>query len=103
MAKRVYECDVSKKKDLAKILEADPYAEDSFAKAGYKTKEGAIIGEDKAKLYVYISTDEAFLKKAEEKLKGLVERSKGEVEARVIALIEKEEESATSGFGDIFG
>lgn len=101
--KRVYECDLTKKKDLTKILEADPYAEDSFAKSGYKTKEGAVIGEDKAKYYILISADEAFLKKAEEKLKDLVARSKEDVEKRIIALIEKEEESATSGFGDIFG
>ncbi|VVB98632.1 Uncharacterised protein [uncultured archaeon] len=103
MTKRVYECDITKKKDLMKVLEADPYAKDSFAKAGYKTKEGAMIGEDKAKLYVYISAEDAFLKKAEEKLKGIVEHSKDEVGKRIIALIEKEEESATSGFGDIFG
>ncbi len=103
MTKHVYECDLQKKKDLTAILEKDPYAEDSFAKSGYKTKEGAIIGEDKAKLYVFISADDAFLKKAEEKLKGIAARAKEEVEKRVIALIEKEEESATSGFGDIFG
>lgn len=101
--KTVYECDMVKKKDLLKILEADPYAGDSFARAGYKTKEGAIIGEDKGKFYVYISADEAFLKKAAERLKGTAERAKEEVEKRIAALIEKEEESATAGFGDIFG
>ncbi len=101
--KRVYECDLQKKKDLMKILEADPYADDSFARMGYKTKEGSIIGEDNAKLYVCLSADEPSLKKAEEKLKGVVQRAKEEVEKRVVALIEKEEESATLGFGDIFG
>lgn len=101
--KRVYECDMGKKRDLLKVVEAEPYAEGSFARAGYKTREGAMIGEDKGKFYLYISAEEEFLKKAEEKLKGIVERSKADVEARVIALIEKEEESATAGFGDIFG
>ncbi len=101
--KRVYECDIAKKKELLKIAEAEPYAEDSFSRVGYKTKEGAIIGEDRGKFYIYISAEEAFFEKAEEKLKGIVERSKDEVEKRIIALMEKEEESATSGFGDIFG
>lgn len=101
--KRVYECDIAKKGELNKILEAEPYAEGSFARAGYKTKEGALIGEDKAKYYVYFSADEAFLKKAEEKLKGLVARSKDDAEKRIIALIEKEEDEAASGFGEIFG
>ncbi len=103
MTKRVYECDIAKKKELTKILEADPYADDSFARAGYKTREGAAIGEDKAKMYLYISADEAFLKKAEERLKGVVERAKEDVEKKIVELIEKEEENATSGFGDIFG
>lgn len=101
--KHVYECELTKKKDLMKVLEADPYAEDSFGRIGYKLKEGAAISEEKSKMYVYISADEAFLKKAEEKLKGIVDRSKPEAEKRVVAIIEKEEESATSGFGDIFG
>lgn len=101
--KRVYECDISKKKDLAKILEADPYAEGSFARAGYKTKEGAVIGEDKSRFYLYISAEENFLKKAEEKFMDVAARAKEDVEKRIIELIEKEEESATSGFGDIFG
>lgn len=101
--KRVYECDIAKKKDVVKILEAEPYAEDSFARSGYKTKEGAMIGEDKAKFYIYISADEVFLKKAEEKLKGLVAHAGAEAEKRIVALVEKEEEEAASGFGDIFG
>lgn len=101
--KKVYECDIAKKKDLTKILEVEPYAQDSFARAGYKTKEGAAIGEDKTKFYLYLSADEAFLKKAEEKLKDVTVRTKEDMEKRIIALIEKEEESATSGFGDIFG
>jgi hypothetical protein len=101
--KRVYECDLTKKKELTAILEAEPYAQDSFARAGYKTKEGGIIGEDKAKFFVYFSAEEAFLKKAEEKLKGLVTRAKADVEKRIVELIEKEEENATAGFGDIFG
>lgn len=100
--KIVYECDVAKKKDLIKLLENEPYAEDSFVRIGYKTKEGMHIGEDKNKFYVCISADEEFIKKANEKLKGIAERAKDDVEKRIVSLIEKEEENATIGFGDIF-
>ncbi len=101
--KYVYECNLMKKRDIEKMLETDPYAENSFSRIGYKTKEGAIIEEDKSKFYVYISSDETFMKKTEEKLKGLAERTKPDIEKRIISLIEKEEESAVSGFGNIFG
>ena len=101
--KRIYECEIGKKSQLVKILEAEPYAKDSFARAGYKTKEGETIGEDKAKFFLYISADEEFLKTAEVRIKEFAARSKEDVEKRVVAIIEKEEEAATSGFGDIFG
>lgn len=101
--KRVYECDIAKKNELAKILEFEPYAPDSFARNGYKTKEGGMIGEDKGKFYVFLSADEAFMKKAEEKIKSVTSRAKEDVEKRIVALIEKEEESATEGFGGMFG
>ncbi|MFA5076835.1 MAG: hypothetical protein WC488_00185 [Candidatus Micrarchaeia archaeon] len=101
--KRVYECEIAKKGELTKLLEAEPYAPDSFARNGYKTKEGAVIGEDKAKFYLFLSADEAFLKKAEEKIKGLAARANEDVEKRIAALVEKEEDSATEGFGGIFG
>jgi len=100
---RVYECEGSKKADLTKILEADPYADDSFARVGYKIKDGGVIGEDKAKMYIYMSASEDFLKKADEKLKGVVERCKDDVEKRIVEKIKSEEESAESGLGSIFG
>jgi predicted component of viral defense system (DUF524 family) len=100
---RVYECDLGKRKDVTKILEADPYADDSFARMGYKVKDGQFIGEDKAKMYVYIKAADDFLKKADERLKGVVERCKGDIEKRIYDKIQAEEESAEAGLGDIFG
>jgi len=100
---RVYECDIKKKADITKILEADPYAEDSFARVGYKVKDGAVLGEDKAKLYIYISAASDFIKKADLKLKDAAAIAKADVEKRVVAKIQKEEEEAESGFGSIFG
>jgi predicted component of viral defense system (DUF524 family) len=103
MTYRVFECELNKKKDITKILEADPYADDSFARMGYKVKDGQFLGEDMAKMYVYIKAAEDFLKKADERLKGVAERCKPEVEKRIHEKIQAEEESAEAGLGNIFG
>lgn len=103
MMYRVYECEVSKKGALTKILEADPYADDSFARVGYKLKDGSMLGEDKTKLYVYIKADEGFIKKADEKLKDVAKPAPPEVEKRITEKVLREEEEAESGFGSIFG
>lgn len=94
---------VSKKKELATLLEADPYAEGSFARIGYRIKDGAAIGESAERIYVYMRADAEFLEKAREKLKPLLVEIKKEEEDRVADKIEKEEEAAESGFGAIFG
>ncbi len=100
---RVYESEISKKAEITKILEADPYAEDAFARVGYKMKDGAAVGEDKEKLYIYISASEEFIKKADEKLKDLAKPTSDDVAKRVIKKIEEEENSVAAGvsmFGD---
>lgn len=101
--KVVFECENSKKGQMTKILEADPYADDSFARIGYKVKDGAVLGQDKAKVYVYLSTSEEFVKKATEKLKEIAVRCKPDVEAKIVEQITKEEEAAEGGMGAIFG
>ncbi len=103
MTFRVYECEGAKKASLTKVLEADPYADDSFARVGYKVKDGGMLGEDKAKMYVYISASDDFLKKADERLKEVAKRAEPEVEKRVVEKIQKEEEDAEGGLGSIFG
>ncbi|MEW5996714.1 MAG: hypothetical protein AB1657_03920 [Candidatus Micrarchaeota archaeon] len=101
--KAVFAFPAGKKKDLTALLEADPYAPDSFARAGYKLRDGASLGEKADTIYLYISADEAFMKKAGEKLKPLMRgMEKGEDE-RVRKKIEEEEEAAEGGFGAIFG
>ncbi len=99
----VYECELAKKAEIMKILEADPYATDSFARTGYKVKDGGVLNEDKAKLYIYFSASEDFLKKADGKLKPVASRCKADVEKRVVEKIKAEEESAEAGLGGIFG
>ncbi|MBI5047243.1 hypothetical protein HZC07_05955 [Candidatus Micrarchaeota archaeon] len=100
---RVYQFPNGKKGEITKVLESDPYADDSFARIGYKIKDGNVIEEDKMQTYIYFSASEEFLKNAEEKLKGLAERCKEDVEKRVIGKIQTEEESAEAGLGNIFG
>lgn len=100
---KIYECESGKKAELKKILEADPYAEDSFARTGYKIRDGASLEEDKDKTYLYISASEDFLKKADEKLKNIAKPLEGEKAEKIIGKIKKEEESAESGLGSIFG
>ncbi len=100
---RVYECESSKKADVNKILEADPYVEGSFARTGYKAKDGTVLGEDKAKLYVYMKASDEFLAAADKKLEGILKRCPKEVEDRIYKKIQEEEEAAESGLGDIFG
>lgn len=95
--KTVYECEASKKAQLTKILEADPYAEDSFARVGYKVKDGISVGEDKEKVYVYISASDEFMKKADEKLKDVAKHAPDEVRKRVQKKIEDEEDTVAAG------
>ncbi len=90
---------------LKKILEADPYADDSFARAGYTLKEGASVGLAAGKYVVFFKAEEAAAAKFEEKLKQVPSFTKATPEelAKVMEVIEKEENAATEGFGSIFG
>jgi len=103
MKTRVYECEGAKKAALMKILEADPYSEGSFARVGYKVKDGGILAEDKARMYVYVKASDEFVKKADELLKDVAKPCAPEVEKRIIEKIQKEEEDAEGGLGSIFG
>ena len=94
---RVYECESSKKAELTKVLEAEPYANDSFARVGYKMKDGVSVGEDKDKTYVFISASEEFLKKADERLKGLATPAHDDVRKRVEKKITEEEDTVAAG------
>ena len=105
MESRVYECDSQQVGDLKKLLESEPYAERSFARQGYKLKEGRIIGGEKSKFYLYIKAEADFFKFAEEKLKGIssLKRTEKKVEDDIIRKIYEEDGSAEQGFGAIFG
>lgn len=100
---RVYEISNEKKEEAKKILETDPYAEDSFARVGYKIRDGKSLEEDPEKTYLYISASEDFIKKADEKLKDVADVVEGEKAKRVVEKIQKEEESVGSGIAKFFG
>ena len=109
--KCVFEALMEKKADLTKLLEADPYGElspapyqkMSFARLGYKTKEGVQLDEEKEKLYVLFRGADDYLPFIKLKLEGLALQSSPERSARVIAKVEDEESGAEQGMGAIFG
>ena len=90
---------------LKKVLEADPYADDSFARAGYVLKESSAAGLPAGKYAVFLKAEDAAAAKFEEKLKQIPSFAKAKPEelAKVAEVIEKEENAATEGFGSIFG
>jgi len=104
---RVYEFDATEQKRMQELLLADPYAEISFAKQGYKVKEGKLIGADASKFYLYVKAEVDFFRWAEEKFRAAgintAKRAPSEAEARIIQQIHEEEERAQQGFGAIFG
>jgi len=100
--KVVFEISKEKFKDAKKVLEENPYAEDSFAKVGYVLKEGKSLGEDD-NYYVYLDASEEFVKKAKERLKNVAKTAEGKKAERIIRKVEEEQNSAVSGFGSLFG
>ena len=95
--------DYGKLKDM---LAANPFERDSFAIVGYTLKESKPMGLKGGSYVLYFkSADPELVKKLKEKLKMLVSAKElAENESTpIISLIEEEENSATSGFGSIFG
>jgi len=92
---------------LKRVLDENPFADDSFAKNGYTLKESAALGLKSGAYVLYFeSADEALAKKLAEKLKTALPNAKettGEEKAKIIAQIKSESDSAAAGFGSIFG
>jgi hypothetical protein len=124
MAERVYVCDEAEYPALKKALEYDPYLDKSlddeklralkgdkyanviFSRQEYSLREGAALGLEKGKYYLYIKANEDFMRAAEERLAHefkSVKRAPPEAESKVIALINEEQSRANEGFGSIFG
>jgi len=107
MESRVYEVEGKEQGKLKSILEKDAYADVSFAKQGYKLKEGKMVGGEAGKYYIFIKAEPDFFNWAEEKFKESeitsLKRAPKETEAKVTAAIEAEDNAAEVGMGSIFG
>jgi len=90
---------------LKKVLEADPYADVSFAKIGFMLKESSAAGLKGGKQIVFLKADETQATALAEKLKQVPSFAQATQEelAKIAEVIEREENSATAGFGSIFG
>ncbi len=124
MPSRVYVCGINDIDKLKRLMEYDPYLDKSlseeqlsmlkkdpnanliFARQDYKIKEGAMLGMDPGKCYLFLSANEEFLAKAEPKLLKSIEgikRADSETESKVISSIESEISNSEAGIGSIFG
>ena len=99
----VFEVPIADKAKPVAILEADPYGKPSFSRNGYKVKDGAQVGLDREKAYIFMRATDEFAAFAREKLKEVAVESKPEAVAAVAKKIEEEESNAEVGFGAIFG
>lgn len=124
MPARVYVASISKLQDLKKLINYDPYLDNAikeedlakvrademanviFARQDCQIKEGAAVGLDREKAYLYVNANDEFLEKADKKIKMQIEgaeRADAETEQKVIAQINEELSKAESGFGSLFG
>ncbi len=94
---------IEKKAELVKILEADPYNEVSFSRAGYKVKDGSQCGLDKAKVYVHFSASDDAVKKLLEIAKPVASEASADEKKAFMEFIDGEDSAAQQGFGAIFG
>ena len=124
MPARVYACSTEDSSALKKLMEYDPYLDNSlneqqltqlrsdeqaniiFARQDYSIKDGISISLDPKKYYLYLSASDEFLEKADKKLKASIksiERADKDTEAKVISLVESERQESEQGLGLIFG
>ncbi len=90
-------------KELKKVLDADPLADDSFTRLGYIMREGKLYGVPG--YVVHFKADASVAKKYQDRISAVpgcaplndADRKK------VVDAIEAEENAATAGFGSLFG
>lgn len=95
-----------KVKDALNRLDKDPKAQTIFVRQSCSLRDGATLGLNADRLYLYIEAQDAFFSKAEMRFKNefkTIKRAQKQDEDAVIAAIKKEEEKADTGFGAIFG
>ncbi len=100
----VYSVESKNKGKLAAVLDADPYAEKSFARLGYTLKSSEAVGLPAGKYFVHFKSDEdvgALTAKLKE-VETVGEATEDEKKA-VVDAVNKGLDDAVSGFGTIFG
>lgn len=90
------------KKNLQRVKNT-ALKDEVVSKASILIKEAKSLGLKETVYYCYISGLEEACKKAEELMKDIGEKVSEENKEKIIKLIKQEEESALTGFGDIFG
>lgn len=97
----VYSC--ADLKELKKVLDADPLADDSFTRLGYILREGKLYG--RAGYVVHFKADASVAKKYQDRMASVAGCAPlGEADRKkVVDAIEAEENAATAGFGSLFG
>ena len=101
--KKILICDNSKKAELKKILEADPYEKPSFSSLGFKLQDGAEFDLEKKTIVVINYFDEKEEEFIKEKLKDVCEELEKDKAQEILKKIEEAESAAQSGFGSMFG
>ena len=95
-----------KAKEARDKLKTDPRAQAIFVRQSCSLRDGATLGLNADKMYLYIDAADDFFAKAEQRLKSefkTVKRAQKHDEDAVIEAIKKEEDRAGTGFGAIFG
>ena len=124
MAERVFEFEAQNKQAVKKLIEYDPYLDQSldtealkkikedplastiFTRQECEIRDGDMIGMEATKCYLYIKANDEFMVHAEEKLKKEIpgiKRCEPASESKVINYINEEKEKGNAGFGSIFG
>ncbi|MDE1868740.1 MAG: hypothetical protein KGH60_02120 [Candidatus Micrarchaeota archaeon] len=94
------------RQEKLKKLREDRLMNIIFWKQEYEVKDGASVGLNRDKVYIYLNAPEDFLAGAEEKLKNefkSIKRATEEEQEKVAKAISSEKETAATGFGSIFG
>ena len=89
------------KKNLQKVKNV-LLKDDTVSRASVLFKEAKTFGFDKDVYYCYVSGLEEACEKAKELMKDLGKVSSKKTKEQVVQKIKQEEESAMTGFGDIF-
>ncbi|MFH1107331.1 MAG: hypothetical protein V1787_05545 [Candidatus Micrarchaeota archaeon] len=91
---------------LKDVLAAEPFADDSFAKAGYTLRESKPLGLKGGDYILHFRTaDDSLASRLKARLKPLesAKELEGNAKDDISAKISADEDSATQGFGSIFG